>query len=410
MLTHTADFQRSEPDEPETTDKSAGDSPPAPTAAPADPGPSGSDDADPSAPATGTKTALVVDMLRQDSSATLDELTGTTSWLPHTARAALTALRKRGYIQSQKSEGWSLVQGHYDDGGFSGGSMERPTLARLLRDVQEGKVDVVVVYKVDRLTRSLNDFARIVDVSDATGASFVSVTQQFNTTISMGRLTLNVLLSFAQFEREVIAERVRDKIAQSKAKGIWMGGAVPIGYDVINKNLIPNADEAKTVEHIYRRYLELPSVMKLMQELKAQGIVTKRELGNSRHGSLLIGMIRDHADRPMSPSHAVKKQRRYRYYVSSMAAAVDDEAARVLPCGCRRPSWNRRWSMKRSSCFRTSGLSWCCHRWGQLWRRICGRPAKQRYEICFRPWASPYWSSPINRGIDQPTATYWGAG
>lgn len=266
--------------------------------------------------------------------------------------------------------------------------MERPALARLLTDVREGRVDVVIVYKVDRLTRSLNDFARIVDVFDATGASFVSVTQQFNTTNSMGRLTLNVLLSFAQFEREVIAERVRDKIAQSKAKGMWMGGSVPIGYDVIDKKLIPNRQEAKTVQHIYRRYLELPSVKALMEELKAQGIVTKRHgperggqpfvrgplyhilsnpiyigkvphhgqlhdgqhppiidqplwdavqakreatigsrrsLGNSQHGSLLTGMIRDHVDRPMSPSHAVKQQRRYRYYVSS-AAVVSDAA------------------------------------------------------------------------------------
>ena len=151
------------------------------------------------------------------------------------------------YVLSQKIEGWSLVSARYDDGGFSGGSMERPALARLLTDVREGRVDVVVVYKVDRLTRSLNDFARIVDVFDEAGASFVSVTQQFNTTSSMGRLTLNVLLSFAQFEREVIAERVRDKIAQSKAKGMWMGGSVPIGYDVIDKKLVPNAEEGAAV-------------------------------------------------------------------------------------------------------------------------------------------------------------------
>jgi site-specific DNA recombinase len=295
------------------------------------------------------------------------------------------------FVLSQKIEGWTLVSTLYDDGGFSGGSMERPALARLLTDVREGRVDVVVVYKVDRLTRSLNDFARIVDVFDAAGASFVSVTQQFNTTSSMGRLTLNVLLSFAQFEREVIAERVRDKIAQSKAKGMWMGGSVPIGYDVIDKKLVPNAEEAKTVQHIYRRYLALPSVKALMEELKAEGVVNKRraedkggqpfvrgplyhvlsnpiyigkvahrgqlhegqhepivgqalwdavqakrtaaignkrDRGNGQHGSLLTGMIRDHADRPMSPSHAVKQQRRYRYYVSSMAGA-DDAALKV---------------------------------------------------------------------------------
>jgi DNA invertase Pin-like site-specific DNA recombinase len=147
--------------------------------------------------------------------------------------------------------------------------MERPALARLLADVQSGKVDIVIVYKVDRLTRSLNDFARIVDVFDRTGASFVSVTQQFNTTSSMGRLTLNVLLSFAQFEREVIGERIRDKIAQSKAKGMWMGGPVPLGYDVVDRKLVPNAVEADTVKHIFQRYLALPSVMSAIRSTLA---------------------------------------------------------------------------------------------------------------------------------------------
>jgi DNA invertase Pin-like site-specific DNA recombinase len=151
------------------------------------------------------------------------------------------------YIKSQRSEGWLLLPTAYDDGGFSGGSMERPGLKRLMADVQAGKVDVIVVYKVDRLTRALSDFAKIVDVLDAAGASFVSVTQAFNTTTSMGRLTLNVLLSFAQFEREVIAERVRDKVAASRAKGIWMGGSVPFGYDVVDKKLVPNPEEAERV-------------------------------------------------------------------------------------------------------------------------------------------------------------------
>lgn len=291
------------------------------------------------------------------------------------------------YALSQKSEGWTVLPALYDDGGFSGGSMDRPALTRLLADVQAGKVDIIIVYKVDRLTRALNDFARIVDVFDAAGVSFVSVTQQFNTTTSMGRLTLNVLLSFAQFEREVIAERVRDKIAQSKAKGMWMGGSVPLGYDIVDRKLVPN-EEAETVRDIYQRYLAQPSVMALMEELKAEGIVTKRHVrpdgsargglpfmrgplhhllsnpiyigkvqhrgqlhegqhdaiidqrlwdavqakrnnaigdrrsrGNSQHSSVLTGMIRDHADRPMSPSHAVKNKRRYRYYVSNITAA-----------------------------------------------------------------------------------------
>jgi len=167
------------------------------------------------------------------------------------------------YVKSQRSEGWVLLPTAYDDGGVSGGTMDRPALQRLLGDVRDGRVDVIVVYKVDRLTRALSDFAKIVDILDAAGASFVSVTQAFNTTTSMGRLTLNVLLSFAQFEREVIAERVRDKIAQSKARGIWMGGPVPLGYDVQDRKLVVNAAEAETVRHIFRSYLDQPSVRAL---------------------------------------------------------------------------------------------------------------------------------------------------
>ena len=146
---------------------------------------------------------------------------------------------------------------HYDDGGISGGTMERPALQRLLQDIRDRKVDVVVVYKIDRLTRSLMDFSRIVEVFDQAGVSFVSVTQQFNTTTSMGRLTLNVLLSFAQFEREVTAERIRDKIAASKKKGMWMGGVVPLGYRVENRKLVIEPEEAKTVRWLFDRYLEL---------------------------------------------------------------------------------------------------------------------------------------------------------
>ncbi|RYZ14770.1 MAG: recombinase family protein, partial [Alphaproteobacteria bacterium] len=180
------------------------------------------------------------------------------------------------YIKSQVGEGWTLFRDQYDDGGFSGGSMDRPALTRLLADVQAKKIDVVVVYKVDRLTRALADFAKIVDVFDAQGVSFVSITQSFNTTTSMGRLTLNVLLSFAQFEREVIAERVRDKIAASKAKGMWMGGMPPIGYDIKDRHLIVNPDEAERVRHIFRRYLELPSVYDLSLDLRATGMAGKR--------------------------------------------------------------------------------------------------------------------------------------
>jgi site-specific DNA recombinase len=180
------------------------------------------------------------------------------------------------YIASQRHEGWVETSELYDDGGFSGGNMERPAMQQLMADVQAGKVNVIVVYKVDRLTRALSDFARIVDVLDAAGASFVSVTQSFNTTTSMGRLTLNVLLSFAQFEREVTGERIRDKIAASKRKGMWMGGPVPLGYDVRDRKLAINEGESATVRHIFQRYLELGSVRDLALDLARGGIISKQ--------------------------------------------------------------------------------------------------------------------------------------
>src|SRR4051812_36710923 len=179
------------------------------------------------------------------------------------------------FIASQRHEGWTLLKDRYDDGGFSGGTMERPALQRLLADIATSRIDVVVVYKVDRLTRALSDFARIVELFDRHNVSFVSVTQAFNTTSSMGRLTLNVLLSFAQFEREVTGERIRDKIAASKKKGMWMGGQPSLGYDVNNRKLVINEAEAKNVRMIFRRYVELKSVRDLKAELDAAGIVSK---------------------------------------------------------------------------------------------------------------------------------------
>jgi site-specific DNA recombinase len=182
------------------------------------------------------------------------------------------------FIQSQKHEGWAALPTPYDDGGYSGGTMDRPALQRLLADIEAERIDVVVVYKVDRLTRALSDFAKLVEIFDRRGVSFVSITQQFNTTTSMGRLTLNILLSFAQFERELIGERVRDKIAASRKKGMWMGGTVPLGYDVKGRKLIVNKAEARTVVDIYRRYLRLKSVRVLREELAAAGIKSKRRL------------------------------------------------------------------------------------------------------------------------------------
>ncbi|MBL8884925.1 MAG: recombinase family protein [Hyphomicrobium sp.] len=283
------------------------------------------------------------------------------------------------YITSQKHAGWVPVRDLYDDGGLSGGTLERPALKRLLADIEAGKVRVVVVYKVDRLTRSLADFAKIVEVFDAHGASFVSVTQAFNTTTSMGRLTLNMLLSFAQFEREVTGERIRDKIAASKAKGLWMGGVVPLGYDVRDRKLVINDVEGEAVRTIFRRYAELGSVRLLGPELTRLGIVGKRRTGSSgapisrgalyqilqnrlycgdvafkgkvypgQHDaivdaelwriaqeklaanrqarslsvgaeapSLLCGLIFDGDGNRMTPTHANKRGRRYRYYISA---------------------------------------------------------------------------------------------
>jgi site-specific DNA recombinase len=184
----------------------------------------------------------------------------------------------QAYIKSQAHEGWKLVKTHYSERGLSGGTLERPALQSLLSDIRAREIDVVVVYKVDRLTRSLADFAKLVEVFEANGVSFVSVTQQFNTTSSMGRLTLNVLLSFAQFEREIAGERIRDKFAASRRKGMWMGGTVPLGYGVRDRKLVVNDTEAESVRHIYRRYMELGCVSRLQAELAQAGVRSKQRI------------------------------------------------------------------------------------------------------------------------------------
>ena len=287
------------------------------------------------------------------------------------------------YILSQKHEGWTALDNQYDDGGFSGGTMDRPALKQLLDDIQAGKVDTVVVYKVDRLTRALNDFSKIIEVFDSHSVSFVSVTQQFNTTTSMGRLTLNVLLSFAQFEREVTGERIRDKIAASKKKGMWMGGMVPLGYDCVDRKLVINPPEAEIVRNMFRQYLRLGSVTKLKTYLDEKMIRSKirtrsngpsyggavysrgalhqilnnhiylgrivhrgesyvgqhepiippklweevaRRLADNnqahrtgkpeRASSMLTGLLRDLNGIRFTPTHSVKRGKRYRYYTS----------------------------------------------------------------------------------------------
>ena len=197
------------------------------------------------------------------------------------------------YIASQRSEGWVLVRDQYDDGGISGGTLERPGLKRLLADVEDGLVDVVVVYKIDRLSRSLMDFSKLVEVFDRNGVTFVSVTQSFNTTTSMGRLTLNILLSFAQFEREVTAERIRDKVRASRMKGMWMGGCPPFGYEVKDRKLVINEADAAHVRWIFARFLEIGSGTELARELAKRGVRTSR--GNRIDKKYLYRLLNNRA-------------------------------------------------------------------------------------------------------------------
>ena len=323
------------------------------------------------------------------------------------------------FIASQRHEGWVCLATRYDDGGFSGATIDRSALQRLLADIAAGRVETVVVYKIDRLTRSLADFAKIVEVLDTRGASFVSVTQQFNTTTSMGRLTLNVLLSFAQFEREVIGERIRDKIAASKRKGMWMGGVPPLGYRVGDRKLVVIHSEAEIVRLIFRRYAELGSVRLLKEELDARGIKSKswrcaadRLIGGkpfsrgalylilhnrtylgeivhkgkshpgehppiidqplwdavraqlasntaernaglrTRQPSLLTGLMFDCSGDPMTPTHAVKKGTRYRYYVSRPLITNQRDGGETL---------SNLWEISMAWQIATLAFATCCH-------------------------------------------------
>ncbi|MBO6676911.1 MAG: recombinase family protein [Rhizobiales bacterium] len=234
------------------------------------------------------------------------------------------------YIASQKHEGWVLVPTAYDDGGLSGGTMNRPALQALLADIGGGRVDVVVVYKVDRLTRSLADFAKLTDLLDAAGASFVSVTQAFNTSTSMGRLTLNVLLSFAQFEREVAGERIRDKIAASKKRGMWMGGMPPLGYDVRDKQLVVNQKEAKTVQTIFESYLKLGAVKALKAAMDAQGAVSKaRTIEGKPSGGLPISRNGYHTILKC-PLYIGKTHHKGQLYPGNHKAIINDELWQVV--------------------------------------------------------------------------------
>lgn len=228
------------------------------------------------------------------------------------------------YILSQAHEGWEPVTELYDDGGWSGGNMDRPALQQLMADVTAGKVDVIVVYKVDRLTRSLADFARIVEALDQASASFVSVTQAFNTTTSMGRLTLNVLLSFAQFEREVTSERIRDKVAASKKKGMWMGGPVPLGYRLVERRLVVDELEAERVRHIFTRYLELRSMGALAEELAAADVRTKvRQFSNGKISGGVHFSVGSLAQLLKNPVFAGKVRHRDQVYDGEQEPIID---------------------------------------------------------------------------------------
>jgi DNA invertase Pin-like site-specific DNA recombinase len=290
------------------------------------------------------------------------------------------------YIASQKAEGWNLVPDRYDDGGISGATLERPALKRLLADIEAQRIDVVVVYKIDRLSRALMDFSKLVDVFDRNTVTFVSITQSFNTTTSMGRLTLNILLSFAQFEREVIGERIRDKVAASRKKGMWMGGFVPLGYDVKDRKLVVNKAEAATVRMIFQRFIKVGSATQLVRALRTEGVRGKRGklidkgyvykllnnrvyVGDAVHKgtaypgehqpiidrslwdrlhtilresprkrgahtraqtpALLKGLIFGPTGRAMTPAHTRKGKKLYRYYVSTDVLKRDAEACTV---------------------------------------------------------------------------------
>ena len=244
------------------------------------------------------------------------------------------------YVQSQRAEGWRLLDGAYDDGGISGGTLQRPALQRLLADIAQRRVDIVVVYKVDRLTRSLTDFARLVEIFDRHAVSFVSVTQQFNTTTSMGRLTLNVLLSFAQFEREVTAERIRDKIAASKRKGLWMGGLVPLGYRADGRTLAIEPDEAPIVQRIFTTFVEFGCVRKLQAELARQGVVSKRRVSASGRHTGGLPFSRGHLYRllanPLYRGEIAHKGQRYPGQHPAIIDAATWEAVRARLDGNRR--------------------------------------------------------------------------
>jgi site-specific DNA recombinase len=255
------------------------------------------------------------------------------------------------YVRSQVGEGWKVLPQHYDDGGFTGANIERPALQRLLADVDRGLVDIVVVYKIDRLTRSLADFAKIVERFDARSISFVSITQSFNTTTSMGRLTLNVLLSFAQFEREVTAERIRDKIAASRAKGMWMGGGIPLGYDAENRKLVINPADADTVRMIFRRFLDLESIAGLRDELNRKGITTKHRVSSkgkiSGGGRWYIGPLRHVLRNRVYVGDATHKDKVYPgEHQSIISKELFDSVQRVLDNNSN--TWTRKRGVEAS--------------------------------------------------------------
>jgi site-specific DNA recombinase len=287
---------------------------------------------------------------------------------------SLDAQRESGqaYIASQRAEGWMAVADDYNDGGYSGGNMERPALKRLMNDILADQIDIVVVYKIDRLTRSLADFSRLVEVFERHKVSFVSVTQQFNTTTSMGRLMLNVLLSFAQFEREVTGERIRDKIAASKRKGIWMGGYPPLGYDVKERQLIINADEALTVERMFQRFADLRSITEVCRELALDGVMTKG--WKTRDGNIRLGT-------PMDKAY-VSKALRNPIYVGEIRHKGTVHAGRHEPI-ITRQLWDRVQAILAEDAHERMGKTRTSGKTDALLRGLLYGSSGEKYHITF---------------------------
>ncbi|MBU2652551.1 MAG: recombinase family protein, partial [Bacteroidetes bacterium] len=314
---------------------------------------------------------------------------------------SLDAQREAGenYIASQKAERWVCLPERYEDGGFSGGNLERPALKKLLVDIRAGKIDIVLVYKIDRLSRSLLDFAELIDTFDKHNVTFVSVTQQFSTTTSMGRLTLNILLSFAQFEREIIGERIRDKIAMQKQRGMQTGGTPVLGYNLVDGKLVINKDEAETVKSIFSRFIELESTTKLAQELRAQGITSKAwttAKGKTRQGTPIN---KSHIYRMLNnPKYLGKVEHKEKLYNGEHPALIDQETWDAVHAILERNTRTRATETRFTTPAMLKGIIRCGHCGCSMrpgWTKKNGR--KYRYYVCINMDKHPKDVCPVRR-------------